>query len=285
VAIITKAVGRGVTNLSKSEVSDVQSLLNQHRKPWLFRPIRENGVVEEETIAAIEEFQRRVVKMYKPNGRVDPVGTTLRMLCEEPINIQLSSLGVSDGIAEAISKDVGLDIAGGISTISTAKYFSHKDAGRVNLTYLKKKAVKMNITAENLLKSILASCGIMGATLNSTLRTYHDQARITIDQTSPDRVMLWYGSVVYSAYNKYKKTKNISGFAKWWENYDTKRGKVSSKHLSNRAMDVVPAAYRTKFVSKVKSLIPVVGSGVYRIIPKGQMKEPVDHVEFTFDIT
>lgn len=170
-------------------------------------------------------------------------------------------------------------------TSNQSVYFSHSDADKVILSY-GKNAVKMNATAEKLLKSILASCKIYGATLNSTLRTYYDQARITITQTykkNPNTVREWYGEDVLNACKLY--LHDINKFAAWWKERDTKRGKVSSKHLNNRAMDVVPASDRTIFVNKVKSLISINGSGVHRIIRKGELHEPVDHVEFTFDIT
>lgn len=164
-------------------------------------------------------------------------------------------------------------------------YFSHAGASKVKLTYDGKSAKKMKPKAEDLLKSILASCSMPSARITSTLRTYHDQARITATQTykrKPATVKKWYGQAVFDACVKYEK--DIAAFAKWWEAYDKKRGKLSSRHLGNRALDVVPKGNRAIFAKKVKSLIPVSGSGVKRIIEKGQMGEPVDHVEFTFDV-
>jgi hypothetical protein len=168
--------------------------------------------------------------------------------------------------------------------------FSHPDADKMVLKYGiqgdGKQVVKLNDKAEQLLKSILASCGMKGATLTSTLRTYHDQARITITQTykaDPKKVAKWYGAEVLAAC--VKNLNDIAAFARWWELYDKKRGKVSSLHLTNRAMDVVPVGDRVKFATKVQELARKSGTGVKRIIPKGVMGEPVDHVEFTFDVT
>jgi peptidoglycan hydrolase-like protein with peptidoglycan-binding domain len=254
---ITKAVGKGVTNLNKGDVKVVQQLLNRHRPPP-FALVNEDGIIGVQTIAAIEEFQRRVVKMSQPDGRVDPGGTTLRMLSEPP--------------ASQAKNVPGQD-------------FSHPDAAKVTLTY-GANAAKLNSRAEQLMKSILASSGMTSAELTSTLRTYRDQARITITQTykkNPDTVKLWYGADVLKACKEH--LNDIDGFAKWWQEYDTKRGKVSSKHLSNQAIDVVPNGDRTKFVAKVKELVAVAGSGVQRIIAKGELNEPVDHVEFTFKVT
>ena len=260
---ILKPVGGKVRNPNRNEVILVQKLLNKHR-PVPLRQIAENGVDAEETTKAIEEFQHRVLHVAKPDGQVDPGGRTLLALDRPP------------GAAPAKAAGAGV--------------FSHPDADKVTLTYGTqddgKQVVKLNDKAEHLLKSILASCGMTGGTLNSTLRTYHDQARITITQTykaDPKKVGTWYGAQVLEACKKH--LDDIPGFATWWEAYDKKRGKVSSLHLTNRAMDVVPSSDRAKFADKVKELVSVAGSGVHRIIPKGVMGEPVDHVEFHFDVT
>jgi peptidoglycan hydrolase-like protein with peptidoglycan-binding domain len=76
---ITKAVGRGVSNTNKTDVELVQKLLNRHRLPSA-KALKEDGLVGPKTIEAIEEFQRRVVKMSKPDGRVDPGGGTFLAL-------------------------------------------------------------------------------------------------------------------------------------------------------------------------------------------------------------
>ncbi len=68
-------------------------------------------------------------------------------------------------------------------------------------------------------------------------------------------------------------------------NFTMRSGPRIEQAPKHRAMDVVPAGDRTKFVAKVKSLIPLPGSGVAKIIPKGVLHEPVDHVEFTFPVT
>jgi hypothetical protein len=174
--------------------------------------------------------------------------------------------------------------------VAVSTRFSHPDANTVALKYSiqgdGKQVVPLNTEAAGLLKSILASCGMTGATLTSTLRTYHDQARITITQTykaEPRRVRTWYGQEVYEACKKH--LNDIQAFADWWQKYDKRRGRVSSLHLSNRAMDVVPSGDRAVFAKKVQDLAKAKNTGVKRIIPKGVMNEPVDHVEFTFDVT
>jgi hypothetical protein len=67
---IRKSVGRGGTN-QPADVRVIQELLK----------VTVNGVIDDRkkddpTIAAIEEFQKRVVKMSRPDVRVDPWGKT-----------------------------------------------------------------------------------------------------------------------------------------------------------------------------------------------------------------
>lgn len=190
----------------------------------------------------------------------------------------------SSGAGDAVPKTLGPPTSAPVGKVDS---FSHPNASKVTLSY-GEHAVKLSANAEQLLKSILASIDMTGAKLTSTLRTYHDQARITMTQTykaSPAKVAQWYGKAVREACEKYLKTDDIQGFADWWEKDDNDRGKVSSRHIKNRALDVVPNGDRVKFAKKVKELISVRGSGVQRIIPKGVMGEPVDHVEFTFPVT
>ncbi len=80
---IAHSVGKGMANTNRNDVLLVQRLLNQHRQAPL-RRIEENGIAGPELSTAIEEFQRRVVKMKSPDGRVDPHGATLKALAAPP---------------------------------------------------------------------------------------------------------------------------------------------------------------------------------------------------------
>jgi murein DD-endopeptidase MepM/ murein hydrolase activator NlpD len=80
---IDASVGRNGQNRFQ-DVATVQTLLNDCRH--LLEPlpaVSPSGVVGPETIRAIEEFQRRVMKMQAPDGRVDPGGRTLNTLVAE----------------------------------------------------------------------------------------------------------------------------------------------------------------------------------------------------------
>jgi hypothetical protein len=79
-ANIRASVGRGGTN-RREDVITVQTLINRHIQSIAPTPaLRVSGLVDSGTIAAIEAFQRRVVGLPRPDGRVDPNGRTLAAL-------------------------------------------------------------------------------------------------------------------------------------------------------------------------------------------------------------
>jgi hypothetical protein len=83
-ATIRGSVGRGGRNF-ENDVKVVQYLLNSHIR--LIQPVTEldvNGNVSLRMIRAITEYQRRVVGLRAPDGRVDPGGRTLARLNGEP---------------------------------------------------------------------------------------------------------------------------------------------------------------------------------------------------------
>jgi hypothetical protein len=75
---ISKPVGRGGRNLPE-DVRKIQELLNQHM-PIPLRPLVVDGDCGPTTVAAIEGFQRRVLKMSRPDGKVEPQGVTMSAL-------------------------------------------------------------------------------------------------------------------------------------------------------------------------------------------------------------
>jgi CHAP domain len=79
-ATIGASVGRGGAN-RRADVTTVQTLINNHIGQLTpLRGLETDGVVGLKTIGAILEFQRRVVGLRAPDGRVDPNGRTLRAL-------------------------------------------------------------------------------------------------------------------------------------------------------------------------------------------------------------
>jgi peptidoglycan hydrolase-like protein with peptidoglycan-binding domain len=79
---ISGSVGRNGMNRLQ-DVRLIQELLNRHKQPTA-QPLKVDGLVGPRTIAAIEDFQRRVVRMARPDGRVDPGGRTLAALTAGP---------------------------------------------------------------------------------------------------------------------------------------------------------------------------------------------------------
>lgn len=75
---IKNSVGKNGRN-HKLDVLLVQELLNQHVKPPLALLV-EDGIVGRKTIAAITDFQRKVVRMRIVDGRVDPGKRTIAAL-------------------------------------------------------------------------------------------------------------------------------------------------------------------------------------------------------------
>jgi hypothetical protein len=75
------AVGEVPAPNRPEDVKTVQQLLNANiGKLTPLAPLVVDGRIGPATIAAIEEFQRRVVGIAQPDGRVDPHGHTLAML-------------------------------------------------------------------------------------------------------------------------------------------------------------------------------------------------------------
>lgn len=83
-ATISKPVGKlapGTAGNIYSDVLAIQKLINSHLpKLTPLARLREDGIAGASTVRGIEEFQRRVVRMPNPDGRVDPGGATLRAL-------------------------------------------------------------------------------------------------------------------------------------------------------------------------------------------------------------
>ncbi len=78
-ATISASVGRGGKNVP-IDVKLVQTLLNAHVAKLALAKLEDDGQVGKLTLAAIEAFQRKIVKMKQPDGRVDPGGRTFKAL-------------------------------------------------------------------------------------------------------------------------------------------------------------------------------------------------------------
>lgn len=107
-------VGRGGKN-NAFDVKVVQQLLNQHRIPMHTIPLRVDGLVGQKTIVRIEAFQKNIVKMIRPDGRVDPNGKTITSLLNKS-----ASSGKSASTYQLSTK--GLDLLKSIEQLRLKTY-------------------------------------------------------------------------------------------------------------------------------------------------------------------
>lgn len=248
---LSASVGRGGTN-KESDVLHIQQLLN---KAGVEPKLVEDGKIGNNTISAIESIQYRL-GMGNPDGLIEPGKNTYKAL--------------SSGNIPPAPKPSG-------------KYFSHPGASRVRLKY-GDNAVKLNATAEHLLKSILAASGNTSATVTSSYRSYYHQARVMIQYYSIAQMQRLYARGAEFAQLRRQAREDISTFARLLEESDKRQGKLVSLHVTGFAIDVVPDQNRSAYASKGLSLVSVAGSGVKRMLPLGTAGEKVDHIEFTFRV-
>ena len=76
---IEDSVGAGGMNRA-SDVRIVQQLLNQHMLALGLPLLAVDNVAGRNTIKGIREYQRQVVGLSRPDGRIDPGGRTWRSL-------------------------------------------------------------------------------------------------------------------------------------------------------------------------------------------------------------
>jgi peptidoglycan hydrolase-like protein with peptidoglycan-binding domain len=135
------AVGLGAPN-SRSDVLTIQSGLNQHVQRLGLLPLRVDGHCGIKTLTAIREFQKRILRLPKPDGRVDPNGHTFAKLSEPapasgPVTPADTILLAGTPLPDAPAK---------------------------------------------VLKQILRGAGLTRATVTSVVRTPADQARVMYDK-------------------------------------------------------------------------------------------------------
>src|SRR5882672_5487301 len=115
---IQSSVGRGGVNRVE-DVATVQELVNLIAAAGADR-LDLDGSIGDKTIAALEGFQRDVVKAPEPDGRVDPGGATFAALLRAagPALFRLTTLpaatgtrGIADGDYDRVAKDLGCEAA------------------------------------------------------------------------------------------------------------------------------------------------------------------------------
>lgn len=94
-AQLNGSVGRGGLN-RKADVRLIQGLLNNYDIPNVSTPLKIDGEIGNKTYIRIETFQREVLHIQNPDGRVDPNGKTFIALTNRPGSKPATSLTVSD---------------------------------------------------------------------------------------------------------------------------------------------------------------------------------------------
>lgn len=77
--MLTASVGHDAKNQS-TDVTLIQKLLNDNKITGEIRPLKIDGKIGPNTIRRIKVFQKRIIFMGVPDGRVDPNGKTFKRL-------------------------------------------------------------------------------------------------------------------------------------------------------------------------------------------------------------
>ncbi len=110
---IIASVGRNGTNHS-ADVVLVQKLLNTQKIPGEITPLKEDGIIGNKTIFRIEHFQKDILNMVRPDGRIDPDGVTFKKLVSGAVKLGEKSTSTFS--------DKGRDLLKSIEQLSTTPY-------------------------------------------------------------------------------------------------------------------------------------------------------------------
>ena len=197
---LTGSVGRGGKNFAV-DVRVVQQLLNQHKIVGQNIPLKVDGIAGLKTVTRIECFQKSIVKMMLPDGRIDPNGKSWMVLIKSPNSLILApKVTYSPNIP--VSKQI------------VSKY------------------------AISIIQHALCNSGMSQAVITSTIRTPEEQAQIMYrgaKKNLTDQFRL-YGSArdevlrVYNA-NKTRPESETIGLMKQKICELLKQGRRTSKHV------------------------------------------------------
>ncbi len=68
------------------DVTFIQKLLNAQKIPGETIPLKVDGKIGQKTISRIKVFQKKILHMIKPDGRIDPNGRTIKKLLASSIS-------------------------------------------------------------------------------------------------------------------------------------------------------------------------------------------------------
>jgi len=163
--IIASSVGMNGRNVA-GDVAMVQQLLGL-RRLMFSEPIPETdegGMCGQKTISAIAAFQERIVRLPRPDGRIDPLGRTLRTLVYGFTPPELHDLVVA-------RRWLG-------STAKRNPPVPRASALAVQYTDVPNVLPRPTAYTEEVVRGAMALAGVTSVKISSTLRTIQDQARI-----------------------------------------------------------------------------------------------------------
>lgn len=140
--IITAPVGRNSANI-KADVRVVQLLINQIIA--LLQPQPElsvDGIAGPKTILAIENFQRRICNFRRPDGRVDPGGTTFKALAPNYLSFSISGVEIPSQAMQILTEI--LIYAGLSQAIVTSGVRTPAEQARIMYENIKRRGVEYN---------------------------------------------------------------------------------------------------------------------------------------------
>lgn len=88
---LSASVGRGGANRTPADIRLIQGLLNNYKIPGVTHPLKIDGKVGSKTYARIDTFQKKVLFVTKPDGRIDVDSCEFRKLTNRPGTMSAAS--------------------------------------------------------------------------------------------------------------------------------------------------------------------------------------------------
>jgi peptidoglycan hydrolase-like protein with peptidoglycan-binding domain len=171
---IAASVGRGGKN-NASDVEVVQRLLNRQSLTGISVPLKVDGIIGDKTIGRVEAFQKQVVKLTQPDGRVDPNGRTLTALNKRG-NSKKGTVKVVYSSSLASSKHIVSQYS--ISVIKQALINANMTQAVITST-IRTPSEQANIMYEQAKKNLTAQFRLYGTTGDEVLKVYKNNAKKT----------------------------------------------------------------------------------------------------------
>jgi len=169
-SIISSVGHQGQNNFS--DVKVVQELLNQQQLIGCPAPLKIDGKSGPNTIKCIEAFQKNIVKMRRPDGRVDPGGNTITLLNKMPVTATAAGplkVTYSNSIPQA--KQIVSTYA--ISVIKMALKNAGMEQAVITST-IRKPDEQAKIMYKNAEKNLAAQFKLYGQTGDKVLNVYNE---------------------------------------------------------------------------------------------------------------